>query len=137
MKQVRLWRVVPGKKKSSPWNLPRSKPGHTSLCHRPPLSWVCCAAAGHTTCCASLQFSFCPKWYVAIASNHVELSSIIMLIIYLFKVIFRNEERDYLSARTSSCILLGCNLVALIYGGIVTFTIFTVVFAFVIISLSG
>lgn len=40
-----------------------------------------------------------------------------------------------MSARTSSWIALVCNLIALIWGGVVTFTIFVVVFVYVIIAI--
>jgi len=50
-------------------------------------------------------------------------------------VTVRNDEKDYTSARTASYITLVCNLIALIFGGIVTLTIFIVVLVYVIQAL--
>lgn len=48
------------------------------------------------------------------------------------QVVDRNDEKDYMSARTSSWITLACNLIALVFGGTITLTIFIVVLTFVI-----
>ena len=53
------------------------------------------------------------------------------------QVVYRNDEKDYMSARTSSWLTLACNLVALIYGGLVTLTIFIVIFSFVVVALDN
>ena len=53
------------------------------------------------------------------------------------QVVYRNDEKDYMSARTSSWLTLACNLVALIYGGLVTLTIFIVVFYLVVRDLAN
>ena len=47
-------------------------------------------------------------------------------------MIYRNEEKDYLSARANSFIVLICNIIALVVGSVVTLTIFAVVFKAVI-----
>ncbi len=42
-----------------------------------------------------------------------------------------------MSARSNSYILLACNLIALIFGGVVTFAIFITVLTYVSIAIDG
>lgn len=88
--------------------------------------------------CAFFPYNFLCLIAVFMLSKMVcALCCYVAVTVHIFmQVVNHNDEKDYMSARTSSWITLACNLFALIFGGLVTLTIFLTAFSFVIIELS-